>query len=68
MINPLTMLQKKLRGRSQLDLAKEIGCSETYVSLVLSGERDPGPRILEYLGLEKVTGPVSYRKKNGYHP
>ncbi|GGD43958.1 hypothetical protein [Aureimonas glaciei] len=32
------------------------GCSPSYVAEVLAGTRDPGPKILDGLGVEKVVG------------
>lgn len=43
---------------SQRALAKELGVGEPYLSDVIHGRRDPGPKILKALGLERV---VSYR-------
>ena len=45
-------LRKRAEGRTQADLAAEIPATPQYLSDVLSGRRDPGPRILEYLKLE----------------
>jgi len=53
------MLRSKLKDRSQRSLAKEIPCSAPYLSDVLKGNRTPGPRILNYLGLQKTE---KYRK------
>lgn len=35
------------------------GLSQQYVSMVINGEREPGPSILNAVGLERV---VSYRR------
>lgn len=35
--------------------AERIGASSTYVSDVLKKKREPGEKILEALGLEKIT-------------
>jgi hypothetical protein len=45
-------LRDKLEGRTQADLAAEIDCTPQYLSDVLSGRRDPGPKILDFLGLK----------------
>jgi transcriptional regulator with XRE-family HTH domain len=45
-------LRDKLEGRTQVDLAAEMEITPQYLSDVLSGRRDPGPKILEYLGLK----------------
>ncbi len=47
----LRILRDKQDGRTQKQLAKEIGCVESYVSDVLKKRREPGPKILAYLGL-----------------
>jgi transcriptional regulator with XRE-family HTH domain len=55
-MNPLQMLKARQNGRTVTDFAAEIGCSQSYLSLVLLGKSKPGPMILKYLGLE------SYRR------
>jgi transcriptional regulator with XRE-family HTH domain len=45
---------------SQRALADKIGVSAPYLSDVLNGNRNPGPKVLAYLGLER-----HYRKKVG---
>lgn len=58
------MLTKKQAGRSLRELARGIGCSAAYLSDVYHGNREPGPMILDYLGLEKFTKTtVTYRRK-----
>lgn len=47
------------KAGSQKAFAKANGLSEPYVSDVMNGRRDPGPRILEAVGLERYVG---------YHP
>lgn len=43
--------------------AKQSGYTAAYLSDVLRGRRDPGPKILEPLGLvAEVTAPQYYRK------
>lgn len=44
-------LRDKLAGRTQADLAAEMEITPQYLSDVLSGRRDPGKKILDYLGL-----------------
>jgi len=53
----VVLLEKKKGDSTWKELAKTIGCSTAYLSDVINGRREPGPRILSYLGLEK-----SYRK------
>jgi len=48
-----------LCGRRQKIMASSIGVSESFLSDVLAGRREPTGKILDYLGYERV---VSYRK------
>jgi transcriptional regulator with XRE-family HTH domain len=66
MVNPASELRKRLTKErlTQAGLAERLNVSETNVSLVLSGQRAPGPAILKYLGLKRVVG-VRYERING---
>lgn len=55
-------LKARQGGKFQQDFAVEIGIAATNLSLVYSGERNPGTEILKYLGMEKQ---VVYRLKGG---
>lgn len=57
-MDPIKLLRAHLRTKTQRALAEEIPCSAAYLCDVLNGRRDPGPRIMDYLGIELV-----YRKK-----
>jgi DNA-binding transcriptional regulator YdaS (Cro superfamily) len=46
---------------NQRKLAHEWSVSESYISDVLCGTREPGKKILEALGYERV---VRYQRKN----
>jgi transcriptional regulator with XRE-family HTH domain len=59
-INPLDTLQRRCDGRPLNEAAADLGVSSQYLSDVLHGRREPGPKILNALGLERV---VTYRKK-----
>lgn len=52
--NVVDMLAKKRGARPWRELAAEIGCSAAYLSDVINGRREPGPKILDFLGLERV--------------
>jgi transcriptional regulator with XRE-family HTH domain len=68
MVNPVTELKKYQHAHSlsQVDLAKRIGITEGYISMVLSGYREAGPAVLKFLNLEKrVVTRVTYRRVNG---
>lgn len=60
MTDPIEMLKKRMQGRTLRALAKEIPCSAAYLSDILLGQRSPGPKILNFLGLERKT---TYRKE-----
>lgn len=51
-------LRKAVDGNASA-WARPLGISQAYVSDVLAGRREPGDKILQALGLEKV---VTYRK------
>jgi predicted transcriptional regulator len=50
----VAMLRKKQGESTQRELAEQIGVSQAYLSDVFLGRRDPGPAILQYLGIEKA--------------
>ncbi len=53
-------------GGNQAAAAREFfHCSGAYLSDVLKGKRDPGPKILAPLGYVAVDTPQQYRKTNG---
>ncbi len=59
---------QKLRGaqgnQSLRSYARSIGCSAAYLSDVYLGKRNPGPKFLDHLGLERETvTTVTYRKR-----
>jgi Helix-turn-helix len=47
---------------SQKAFAKRVGISEQYLSDILKGRREPGVKLLDYFGLERVVG---YRRTDG---
>lgn len=65
MVNPVTELKKyqRVNGLSQAELARTIGVTEGYISMLLSEMREPGPQVLKFLKLEKqVVTRVTYRR------
>lgn len=48
------------KAGSQAAFAEMYGLSAAYVNDVINGRREPGPAILEALGVEKV---VTYQEK-----
>ena len=53
----ISKLKEIIQGGSQRSCAQQLGISEAYLSDILSGKRDPGPKLLEPIGLIRV---VSY--------
>lgn len=52
----LSLLRREVqRAGSRKAYAKHIGVAESYVGYVLRGKVEPGPKILEPLGLVRVT-------------
>lgn len=45
---------------TQVKYAEFLGVTQGYINDMLKRKRDPGPRVLDALGLEKV---VTYREK-----
>lgn len=54
------LLRAAVKHRSQASLAKEVGVTQPYLSLILSNNKAGFGKFLDYLGLERV---VLYRKK-----
>ena len=61
-MNPIELLKQRMEGRSLRDLAKAIPCSPAYLSDVMNGNRPPGPKILTFLGLQRIKPQVIYKK------
>jgi DNA-binding transcriptional regulator YdaS (Cro superfamily) len=58
-IDPIKALRFEVHG-NQAAWARDHNLSPAYVSDVINGRREPGPAILEALGIERV---VVYRPK-----
>jgi len=56
----VAQLKRRCAGSNQKVVAAEMGISNNYLSVVLRGKLEPGPKILDALGLEKR---VSYVEK-----
>lgn len=50
-------------NRKLIDVAAEIGCSPSFLSMVLHNRRNPTDRILRHFGYERVE---IYRRIDGY--
>jgi hypothetical protein len=53
-------LHARCKGRIVRQVATEIGVSRTFIFHVIAGRKLPGPKVLEYLGLERYD---AYRRK-----
>lgn len=59
----ILFLRKQLpRYGSQNAMARAMGISGAYLSDLLNGKREPGEKVLNALGLERV---VRYEKREG---
>lgn len=52
--HPRVHLQSLLRSQTQAELAASIGVCRTYLIDVLKGRRNPGPKVLSFLGRKKI--------------
>jgi hypothetical protein len=48
-------LTKRKGKGSWRSLARVIGCSAMYLCDIVNGRRNPGPKVLEFLGLKSRT-------------
>lgn len=48
------LVAEKLEGRTQREVAAELGVSCSYLNDYLHFRREPGPKVLEALGLRRV--------------
>jgi predicted transcriptional regulator len=61
MINPIVELERRLNGGNQYELAKEMGVTPSYLSMVLKGTKPPAQKVLKFLGLVRVKS-VTYKR------
>lgn len=54
-------LSAQVKNSSSYRVAARLGISQPYLWMLIHGQRNPGPKILEVLGLEPV---VSYRRRD----
>lgn len=50
----IKLLCEKQGNRSLREYAKEIDCSVAYLSDVILGNRNPGPKILKFLNIQRT--------------
>jgi hypothetical protein len=56
------MLREHVGEGTQVELAKKMGISPTYLNDILQGAREPGGCVLDWLGLKRVADYVPKRK------
>lgn len=49
----IDLLRAYQGARSQKAFAEELGCSTAYLCDIYAGNRDPGPKVLEAIGLKE---------------
>lgn len=59
----LKLMWKAQGDDSMRAFAASFGVTVAYISDIYKKRRDPGPSVLERLGLEKIEAPLSYRRK-----
>jgi len=56
----VTDLRKRSTKQGQASVARELGVSRSYLSHILAGRRQPGPKLLRAMGFK-----VTYQPTNG---
>ena len=59
-VDPKQVVAKMVADHGLTRAAKQMGVSVPYLCNIMKGRADPGPLVLETLGIEKV---VTYRLK-----
>ena len=60
----ITALRRRRGSKSLRQFARELGISAPYLHDVLRGSRNPGPKLLRALGLERsIERRVKYRRR-----
>ena len=57
----LNILRKRTNGKTQREVAEELGISPTYLCDILSGKRNISNNLAKKLGFSKIT--VLYERK-----
>jgi len=60
MLDPISVIESRLRTTSQRQLAAQLGISASFMGDIVQGRRPPSDRVIDALGLERV---VIYRRK-----
>lgn len=59
-MDPKEAVRRMVAEHGQSEAARRMGVSVSYICNMMKGRADPGPLVLDALGLEKV---VTYRRK-----
>jgi transcriptional regulator with XRE-family HTH domain len=54
-MDPVTELRRRVGKSNQAAVAAEAGVTRQYISMILKGTRDPGKKILDFLGIREKT-------------
>jgi DNA-binding XRE family transcriptional regulator len=49
------MIRQRAAGRTQREMAHELGVGQQHLNDIFGGRREPGPTILLALGLRKIS-------------
>jgi hypothetical protein len=49
----LAMMHMAQGDSTLTNFAEQVGCSAAYLSMVYAGKKEPGPKLLDHLGLER---------------
>jgi transcriptional regulator with XRE-family HTH domain len=59
-MDPIALVRRLVEEKGLSQASRDLGVSVSYVCNMMKGRADPGPLVLEALGLERV---VTYRKR-----
>jgi len=54
-MEPIKLLRQRLATRTQAALADELGISPQYLSDILNERREPGAKVLDALGITRIS-------------
>jgi len=53
-MDPMKELERRVGKGSQAAIAREIGVTPQFISLIMKRQRPLSPKVLEYLGIREV--------------
>ena len=67
-VDDVLKLMRTAQGKDSMrSFAASFGVTVAYISDIYAKRRDPGPSILDRLGLEKMASPKLYARKSETH-